>query len=425
MDELIYHIWLSLACTPDLATFPRLIENFASPLEIYNATDREIRSAVGASAVDCKRLIDKDLKRARAIYDFCKKKNVGLLSYYDKAFPQQLRDIPTPPVLLYYRGKLPDFTSGFRCAIVGTRYLSDYGRNNAFHIGYDMGMAGATVVSGMATGIDGVATAGALAAGAKTIAVLGSGIDVCYPPVHQTLARAIVKEGCIFTEYAPGTRPDKPNFPRRNRIISGLSHATVVVEGREGSGSLITARRAKEQGRVVFAFPGNVGNEGSQVTNLLIKNGAKLCTGADDIVREFDGKCGTALNPFKLPIKRAVNMNSVLSEYRVSAVTPSDDIFKPPYVAKARRAYAPVVEGSTVDAVHTTPAEVATATTLPAFDAVALRIYQRIPLDCECSIEELTDADTDLRAVMKVLLKLEMSRFVVMLPGDKVKRNLR
>ncbi len=426
MDELIYHIWLSLACTPDSATFPKLIENFSSPVDIYNATDKDVRSAVGANAVDCKKLIDKDLRRAEEIYKFCKTKGVGLLSYYDNAYPEQLRAIPTPPVLLYYRGKLPDFNSGFRCAIVGTRSLSDYGRNNAFHIGYDMGMAGATIVSGMAIGIDGVALAGALASGAKTIAVIGSGIDICYPAVHQTLARAIVKEGCVFTEYAPGSKPEKYNFPRRNRIISGLSHTTVVVEGRENSGALITARHAKAQDRVVFAFPGNVGSDGSQVTNLLIKNGAKLCTGAEDILAEFEGKCGTALNPFKLPIKRNVNMNSVLTEYKVSAVTPSDDIFRRPYNSRERREIeAPLEQASVASSAVTEITETTTQSTLPAFDKASLKVYKRIPLDCECSIESLTDTETDLRDVMKILLKLEMASFVVMLPGDKVKRKLR
>ncbi len=433
MDELIYHIWLSLACTPDLATFPSLIKEFSSPLEIYNATDREIRSAVGANAADCKQLIDKNLDRATEIYNFCKKKHVGILSYYDEAFPQQLREIPTPPVLLYYRGKLPNFNKGFRCAIVGTRALSDYGRINAFHLGYDMGMAGATVVSGMAIGIDGVALAGALAAGATTIAVIGSGIDVCYPAVHQTLAREIVKEGCVFTEYAPGTRPEKINFPRRNRIISGLSHTTVVVEGRESSGSLITARHAKKQGRIVFAFPGNVGHEGSQVTNLLIKNGAKLCTGADDIVREFDGKYGTALNPFKLPVKRTVNMNKVLTEYRVSALTSSDMVIRPKYNGPSQRVSSNVHAGTEVvnapapmqGATVTEAASVSGAAPLPAFDRDTIRIYQKIPLDCECPIEALTDEKTNLRDVMKILLKLELASFVVMLPGEKVKRKLR
>ena len=423
MDRKIYEIWLSLACTPDTATFSRLTDSFDSAEDVYNATEKQIRSAVGSNASDCTRLIDKDLSRAEKVYHFCTSKRVGLLSYYDDEFPESLRDIPTPPVLLYYRGKLPDFASGFRCAIVGTRMLSDHGRINAFRLGYDMGKAGATVVSGMAIGIDGVALAGAIAAGAATIAVLGSGIDICYPSQHLRLAREIVKSGCVITEYAPGTKPEKYNFPRRNRIISGLCAATVVVEGRENSGSMITARHAKAQGRAVFAFPGNVGNEHSQATNLLIKNGASLCTGADDIVRAFEKTCGTALNPFNLPVKREVNMNSVLTELKVCATTPSDDIFRSPRVKREIKEEKPALPTADTKSEKT---DVGSDTgTLPAFDPATLHVYKKIPLDEECSIESLVDADHSLRDVMKLLLKLEMSRFVVMLPGEKVKRNLR
>ncbi len=424
MDARIYEIWLSLACTPDTSTFAKLTESFDTAEDVYNASEKQIRSSVGPKASDCSRLIDKDLSRAESIYNFCTSKGVGLLSYYDEEFPESLRDIPTPPVLLYYRGKLPNFSRGFRCAIVGTRMLSDYGRINAFRLGYDMGKAGATVVSGMAIGIDSVALAGAIAAGATTIAVIGSGIDVCYPPQHLRLAKEIVKNGCVITEYAPGTKPEKYNFPRRNRLISGLCSATVVVEGRENSGSMITARHAKAQGRAVFAFPGNVGNEHSQATNLLIKNGASICTGADDIVAAFEKSCGTALNPFNLPIKRDVNMNAVLTELKVCATTPSDDIFRVPRVKQQPLAVKNPISTHREEA-KTSESDVRENGNLPPFDPATLRVYKKIPLDGECSIESLADAELGMRDVMKLLLKLEMSRFVVMLPGDKVKRNLR
>ena len=271
MNSLVYWIWLSLSCTPDTPTFSKLISSFDTPEEIYSASDREIRACVGSRASDCSRLVDKDLTRAEEIYNFCTSKGVGILTYSDDNFPISLKNIPTPPVLLYYRGILPDFSRGFRCAVVGTRSLSDYGRKNAFNLGFDLASAGATVVSGMAIGIDGVALAGALAAGGTTIAVIGSGIDVCYPAQHKKLAREIVKRGCVFTEYAPGTAPDKINFPRRNRLISGLCAVTVVVEGRERSGTLITARHAMSQERAVYAVPGNINDPGSQVTSLLLK----------------------------------------------------------------------------------------------------------------------------------------------------------
>lgn len=415
MNNLVYWIWLSLACTPDSSTFSKLIAKYDDAKAIYDATDREIRSVVGAKVSDCSALANKSIDRATEIYKFCTEKGVGILTYADENFPHSLRKIPTPPVLLYYRGRLPDFRKGFRCAIVGTRSLSDYGRKNAFKLGYDMGCAGATVVSGMAIGIDSVAMAGAIAAGAPTIAVIGSGIDVCYPSVHLTLARAIVKNGCVFTEYAPGTKPEKFNFPRRNRLISGLCPATVIVEGKENSGSMITARHAKTQGREVFAFPGNIGSDGSQSTNLLIKNGAHLCTGAEDIIGRFEKEYLGVLNPFLLKAQPEVNMFDVLRELKVSALTPNDDVFSVPKPKKEKK----VNEAQKAD----TMSEENLLPEMPVFDAELLKLYKKIPPSGECTVESLTDDATDLRAVMKLLLKLEMGRFVIMLPGDRVKRN--
>lgn len=423
MNSLVYWIWLSQACTPDSATFAKLIAKYGDAKEIYDATDREIRSVVGHKVSDCSALADKSLDKAVEIYKFCTEKGVGILTYSDERFPVSLQEIPTPPVLLYYRGRLPDFNKGFKCAIVGTRSLSDYGRKNAFKLGYDMGCAGATVVSGMAIGIDGVAIAGAIASGATTIAVIGSGIDVCYPSVHLTLARSIVKQGCVLTEYAPGTKPEKFNFPRRNRLISGLCAATVIVEGKENSGSMITARHAKAQGREVFAFPGNVGSDGSQSTNLLIKNGAHLCTGAEDIIRRFEKDYPGALNPFLLKEQMEVSMMDVLRELRISALTPNDDVFSVPKKKKEKKIKRvdALEEKGTLDSVT----EENLLPEMPVFDTDLLNLYKKIPFNDECTIESLTDEKNDLRTVMKLLLKLQMGRFITMLPGDRVKRNMR
>ena len=421
MDNLIYWIWLSQACTPDSATFAKLVSKFKDAKEVYDATEREIRSTVSANASDCSALINKDLTKATEIYDFCKKKNVGIVSYDDEKFPECLRTIPTPPVLLYYRGVFPDFNKGIRCAIVGTRSLSEYGRTNAFKLGYDLACAGATIVSGMAIGIDGVAMAGAISAGGSTIAVIGSGIDVCYPSSHLTLAREIVKRGCVITEYAPGTKPEKYNFPRRNRIISGLSAATIVVEGRERSGAMITARHATAQSRPVFAFPGHVGSDGSQSTNLLLKNGAHICTCAEDVIHYFENNHPSALNPFNLKVKPNVDMMGVLRELKISALTPTDDIFIVPKVKVDKKQKKSEEKKENAK----TQVEEDLLPPMPNFDAELLGLYKKIPASEDCPIESLTDEKYDLRKVMKLLLKLEMGRFVIMLPGERVKRNIK
>ena len=423
MDNMIYWIWLSLSCTPDSSTFPRLLEKFSDAREVYEADIKEISRAIGFRSSDRRALDDKDLTRAQEIYEFCKKHNVGILAYPDKKYPDSLRGIPTPPVLLYYRGILPDFERDFFVASVGTRSLTDYGRRAAFNLSYDLARTGAIIVSGMAIGIDGVSHAGALAAGAPTIAVLGSGIDVCYPADHLALAREIVKTGCIFTESPPRTKPTRYSFPRRNRIISGLSNATIVIEGGERSGAVITARHAKRQGRPVYALPGNVGNRGSEAANLLLKNGARLVTRAEDIIGDFSSEFPSVLNPFLLDEKRPVDMMTALRTYRVSAVCQGDSIFNSSIREKKQgRKYEKQKHTSDEIEFNRELAQAEAIQPPASFDKRALEIYKMIPVDGDCEIESLIEYGSNLREVMKALLKLEMGQFVVMLPGERVAR---
>lgn len=420
MEELIYWIWLSLACTPGSQTFASLLGKFDTAKEIYEADDSSIAALITSRSRDYEALTSKDLEQAQLVLDFCTSKNVGILTYSDERYPDSLRDIPTPPVLLYYRGVLPDFSKLFCISVVGTRRLTEYGKKNSFTIAYDLARAGATIVSGMAIGIDAVAHAGAIASGKATVAVIGSGIDVCYPKEHRPLAREIVKNGCVFTEYPPGTRPEGHNFPVRNRIISGLSKVTLVIEGKERSGALLTARHAKEQGRTVYALPGNVGNPNSEVCNLLLKNGARVCTCADDIVRDFEMSSMGKLNPFELAKNAPVNMHEVLSMLKIACVTKDDPIFRTPRVnKKSTQIQAPQETPAT--AVDT--AQVAQTQDFSGFDARALKIYKKIPLGQECTIESLADSELTMRDVMKALLKLEMGKFITVLPGEKVRRN--
>lgn len=419
MDRIVYWIWLSLACSPSGSTFGKLIKEFDDAKDIYLADGKKISSIIGYRNSDRAALENKDLGRAEEIYRFCNKHLVGLLPYYDEKYPDLLRQIDNPPVLLYYRGKLPDFDRIFTVATVGTRSLSDYGRKNAFRISHDLAAAGATIVSGMATGIDGVSMAGALAAGGTTVAVIGSGIDICYPPQHLRLAREIVKRGCVITEYAPGTPPSKLNFPKRNRIISGLSRATMVFEGPERSGALITARCAKDQGRTVYALPASIGSKNSQLTTLLIKNGAKMCTTAEDILNDFTDAYAGAINTFNLKDRIQADLMATLTEYGVVAVCPGDDIFEAP------RAKKQMFKASADAFIGEEKQEGEAVSPPPSFDKRALEIYKKIPTSGSCSLESLVDGETNLRQVMRYLLMLEVGGFVVMLPGEAVSRKFR
>ena len=209
-----------------------------------------------------------------------------ILTPADLAYPASLRAIADPPSPLYVCGTLRD-EDRIAVAVVGTRRPSPYGLAAADRLAHDLARCGVTVVSGLARGIDGVAHRAALRAGGRTIAVLGSGPDVAYPPEHAGLAAQILQAGAVITEYPPGTPPLKHQFPRRNRVISGLAIAVVVVEGREGSGALITADCALEQGREVFAVPGSIFAPTSVLPHRLLRQGAAPVTKVEDILEDL------------------------------------------------------------------------------------------------------------------------------------------
>lgn len=423
MDNTVYWIWLSLACTPGTATFPRLIEKLGNAKNIYDADVKSITRCIDPRSSDRNKLIDKSLDRANEIFEFCSTKGVGILTYEDARYPSNLKKIKSPPVLLYYRGILPDFNNGFYVSMVGTRSISDYGRKNAFKISYDLASVGATIVSGMAMGIDGICHAAALEAGKTTVAVLGSGIDVCYPAPHLSLARSIVKQGCIVTEFPPHTPPAKNNFPVRNRIISGLSILTVVIEGKERSGARITASYASEQGRDVYALPGNIGSENSEITSLLLKNGAKAVTSADDIVRDYQERYPAIINPFNLKMTLPVDIMSTLSKYSVVAIAAGDPVFPSPRKQRYNRKK---FEGQKPEnIIDEQPPAISDSVIESKFDNKTFNIYKRIPMHGDCSIESLLDSETNLRDVMRCLLSLEMGKFITMLPGERVSRRIK
>ncbi|WP_027718401.1 DNA-processing protein DprA [Desulfovirgula thermocuniculi] len=213
------------------------------------------------------------------------KLNIKYITFEDPDYPELLRQIPDPPPGLFVRGALPD--AALWVAIVGSRRPTPYGLLVAESLAKDLARAGAVVVSGMARGIDSAAHRGALSAGGFTVAVLGCGPDVVYPPENRRLMDQIVAGGAVVSEFPPGAPPEPWHFPVRNRLISGLSQATVVVEAGEKSGALITADQALEQGREVMAVPGPVHSPQSKGTNRLIKEGARLVEGASDVLEEL------------------------------------------------------------------------------------------------------------------------------------------
>ena len=421
MEDVLYWIWLSMSCTPGYTTFDKLIAEFDTPRKIYDATDGEIASCIGSRVKDYTYLIRRDLEGARTVYDFCTRHKVGILTYHDKEFPEALRQIVSSPVLLYYRGQLPDFKALCPIAIVGSRKMSAYGQRSAFTVAADLARGGATVVSGMARGVDAMAMAGALSEGGRVIAFLGSGIDVCYPEEHLCLARETVKQGCIFTEYAPGTPPDRFNFPKRNRLISGLSAATLVIEGKEQSGAMITARHAMAQNRPVYALPGNVDSPGSAAAHLLLREGARLLTAADDVMRDLEPSYLGILNPFAMAAAEPKEMAGVLKSLSLTGSEEKErekGLFGSLFTKKKQ---APKPQAAS-ELAQEAEGEDHTEEILSALGEDARAVYERIPAEGSCALESLCDGGMPLRTVMKYLLKLEIKGLVTMLPGERVER---
>ncbi len=222
-------------------------------------------------------------------------------------YPDALRALPQPPPVLHLRGRL-ELISRPGIAVIGTRAHSTYGRDATVSLVVGLVRAGYTIVSGLARGIDGIAHRTALEVGGDTVAVLGTGIDVPYPAEHDELFRAIAEHGCLVSEFPPGTPPHKWHFPRRNRIIAGLSRGVLVVEAPEKSGAMITAEYALEEGKEVFAVPGPIYNPTSAGTNRLIKEGAALVTSAADILRILESRTG---EPLPEPLAVGLNLDDL------------------------------------------------------------------------------------------------------------------
>jgi len=223
----------------------------------------------------------------RKLWEKIESQGIKILTWQDESYPGRLKEIDQPPPVLYIRGEyLPDDL--FAVAIVGTRRVTAYGRQITEEISSYLAANGITVISGLARGVDAIAHQSTLKAGGRTIAVLGSGVDKIYPPEHRGLAEQMMERGAVISDYALGTPPDASNFPPRNRIISGLSLAVVVIEAGETSGALITAEFAAEQGREVFAVPGSILAPQSKGTNKLIQRGALPLLGMNDLMQALD-----------------------------------------------------------------------------------------------------------------------------------------
>ena len=412
-EDTLYWIWLARACGVASKSFVSLIERFGDPFEVYSLDEGEVEHIEGIGEQLKAALCNKKLEESYSVIKFCKKNKVDIISYADRRYPSRLKQLEDPPAVLFCRGKLPDLNKRLCVAVVGTRKMSEYGKQTAYKIAYELASANVVVVSGMALGIDGVASAGALAADGDTVVVLGSGIDVIYPRQHNALCDEIIRSGAVITEFMPSTPPEKCNFPIRNRIISGLCQGTLVIEGDHRSGALITASAALKQGREVFALPGKVDESNSEGPNELIRGGANVALSSDDIINHYDFLYHDVINYRGL--KKAKTRSYIDNEFLLDLSVCSKSYKKNEFSAakaKDHEAISEMVEDSLNKTDNNEKNEL-----LAGLDERTKKVFAQMPIDMAVSPDLLVDEGFDVGDVITSLTMLELCGFVTSLPG--------
>lgn len=288
MTEIQYWIWMTRIEKLGSIKTQKLLEIYKHPKNIWNAKKEELLKIEAIGEETAKQILKEEYRIGLERYEtYMKQNNIELIHIYDKYYPQKLKKIYDKPIVLYIKGN-KSILNEFSLAIIGCREHTKYGEMVAKNMSYQISKNNIVTISGLARGIDSIAHKETLRAKGKTIAVIGSGVDNIYPEENKELAKEIIKNGgTIISEYVIGTKPQKMNFPARNRIISGMSNGVVVIEAKKKSGTMITVDFALEQGKEVFAVPGNILSKNSEGTNELIKQGAKLVTNVEDILEEF------------------------------------------------------------------------------------------------------------------------------------------
>lgn len=300
---LVHWIWFSILPKLTLRQKYALLERFSDPEEIYEIEDF---SKIEEIPADIRLILEnKDLTAVRQVIKICAQKHISILTKGDAAYPHRLHNIHDAPLVLYCKGELPDLQNRPVIGVVGTRKASAYGLRNAKKMSTEIAACGGLVVSGGASGIDTMALEGALAAGEKVVAVLGCGPDVVYPRSNRALFEKIANNGCLLSEYLPETEPRPWLFPERNRIISGISDGVFVVEAPQKSGALITARQAFEQGRDVFAVPGNIDVPNYEGSNALLQDCAAAVLSGWDVVKVYAGRYPGMVEKREVQLQRA------------------------------------------------------------------------------------------------------------------------
>ncbi len=408
----LYWIWLQTVCSAGSALPEVLMAHFGSVEGIYRAEESDYSKVLGMTSRSLGRLCDKSLDEAREILAYCENEGVGILTPDSPLYPKRLSRIQCKPIVLYYKGLMVDLDREVCIAEVGTRTMTEYGSRTAYTIAYDIARGGGVVVSGMAKGVDGMAHRAALDAGGYTVAVLGCGIDRAYPAEHAGLMNDIIKSGLVMTEFRPFTSPMGRNFPMRNRIVSGLSLGTLVIEAPKKSGALITAETALKQGRDVFALPGKVGEYSSEGSNELIRRGAKMVTSASDILVEYQN-----LYPSKIDLNKITAIRS--RNFAPASYAASES----PTLASPRRESAEKQVKRSEKKVASAPLKEDKPYTLPSdVEGVQLEILKALLSDGEMTADLIAaKTSSTITDILVELTMLEINGHIIALPGGTYK----
>ena len=441
-SDYVYWIWLALKLNNQNSVFQGLLDLFNnSAYEIYRADEKALERAENLTEYQRKSLLDKELDEAISIHNYCKWNKVGILHYGDDMYPDSLKSMKKPPIVLYYQGNIPNLNNKVCVSVVGTRKMTEYGMRSAYKIAYELASAGAVVVSGMALGIDSLAHTGAIAARGTTVAVLGCGIDVIYPKQHRTLRKYICQYGAVITPYHPSSPAYKNHFPERNAIISALSEGTLVVEAPMTSGSLITADHAAEQSRTVYALPGSIEEPMSEGPNYLIKNGAVAVTSARDILEHYFEMHSRLVDPVKLRqgelssdfdkdfldkmgVSSACNgkgsngtpksLLKKLNDQLNNNAEQNSDYYSVPVIKKINEKITPVVENKIADVKEPKPID---ESALAGLDETQRKIFNELPCDKPTSPDVLAKSGYSIGTIMAALTVLEIKGLISSLPG--------
>ena len=409
--------WIWLATRAGLGDRGRmlLLQRFADAEDVYFAETGEYARVEGLSPEAISSLQEKSLAEAEQILADCQRENIRILTWQDALYPKRLKNIADPPVVLYYKGTLPQVDALPCIAVVGTRGASAYGMSTAKRMGYQIAACGGITVSGVAFGIDAMAMRGALSAGAPVIGVLGCGADVVYPASNRALYADTQRQGCLLTEFPPGTPPIGWNFPRRNRIISGLSCGVLVGEAPEKSGALITARQAADQGRDVFVVPGNIDVPSCKGSNALLRDGAIAVSSGWDVISEYQDRF-----PGKITENRT---DSRQTAYPDELEEQPLQVAQTPKVPEKKHRKSIFGKKKEIDNTPSSP-YIDADKPRPALSADEETLLSFIGADGALVDDVISDAGLPAGQVLAMLTMLEVKGVVARLPGKRVQRKI-